>query len=237
MGNERNTQRNHRLGNCAQSAFTAWPAHWSALKCFQGGKLNTQGCKLEAIPNPKTHILTRLEWETKNITSGFVLYRAFFRCRQIFFFDKWRREHKKVAAVIWEAPRVRQLWEKCVQRAWMASAVQRTLNKQRKEKKRSNGGEDSGDVSTEKAVEDLCHSDCLQCLRPWIQIQSKQGGKQKFNHGNKTLWDDRNKAGFPSDLNGIGSDFNKRVGHSGDSYQSTNWSFQHSMKCCSKCII
>lgn len=28
------------------------------------------------------------------------------------------------------------------------------------------GEEDSGDVSMEEVVKDLCHSGCLQCLRP-----------------------------------------------------------------------
>lgn len=37
-------------------------------------------------------------------------------------------------------------------------------SKQAEEEER--GGEDSGDVSTEEAVKDLCHSDCSQCLQP-----------------------------------------------------------------------
>lgn len=74
--------------------------------------------------------------------------------------------HTIVADVIWEAPRARPLWEKMCQWAGMVSAVQRTLNEQGK---KEHGEEDSGRVSMEEAVKDLCHSDCLWCLRPWIQ--------------------------------------------------------------------
>lgn len=64
---------------------------------------------------------------------------------------------------------------------WMVSAVQRTLNKQKK--KREERGEDSGDGSMEEAGKDLCHSAPPTFNPKPIPARRWDEGQQEFSQG------------------------------------------------------
>lgn len=71
---------------------------------------------------------------------------------------------------------------------WMVSAVQTTLNKQKK-KREERGGEDSGDGSMEEAGKDLCHSvlsasNLQSKASPSMEVERGTAGVQS---GDKTV--------------------------------------------------